>query len=157
MGKDGKSSAERSFGLSSDRINFRNRFRFDLRVVLRLYNKNMANHIDPICGMSVSAETAAGNLEKNSEVYFFCSKGCLETFKQQIANEKPEEKPIQTGKEKLPESEMKPDLKKTHTDSICGMKVDLENAAAKLEYGGETFYFCSKNCLEKFKERKKIR
>jgi Cu+-exporting ATPase len=105
--------------------------------------------------MSVAPETSAGNFEKDGEVYFFCSKGCLETFKQQVVNEKPTEKPTQIGKEKIAESEMKPDLKKTHNDPICGMKVDPENAAAKIEQGGETFYFCSKNCLEKFNEQKK--
>lgn len=118
VGNVGNPLTERSFGMSSDRINFQNRFELDLRVALKLYNKIMSSHTDPVCGMSVSAETAAGNFEKNGEVFFFCSKSCLKTFKEQVADEKPEKKPIQTGKEKIPESEMKPDLNKTHTDSI---------------------------------------
>ena len=37
--------------------------------------------IDPVCGMTVSPETAAGEFEYKGEKYFFCSKGCLEKFK----------------------------------------------------------------------------
>ncbi|CAN5448449.1 heavy metal translocating P-type ATPase [soil metagenome] len=38
-----------------------------------------------------------------------------------------------------------------HIDPICGMTVDPATAAGKLESGGQTFYFCSNGCLEKFK------
>ena len=36
-------------------------------------------------------------------------------------------------------------------DPICGMTVTPKTAAGSLEVGGETYYFCSKGCLEKFK------
>ncbi len=39
--------------------------------------------VDPICGMTVSPETARGELEFKGQKYYFCSKGCLETFKRQ--------------------------------------------------------------------------
>ncbi|MGD9903967.1 MAG: heavy metal translocating P-type ATPase [Dehalococcoidia bacterium] len=35
-------------------------------------------------------------------------------------------------------------------DPVCGMQVDPAKAAGTAEYGGETFYFCSKGCLAKF-------
>jgi heavy metal translocating P-type ATPase len=35
-------------------------------------------------------------------------------------------------------------------DPVCGMMVDLEGAAGKLEHGGKTYYFCSKGCAERF-------
>jgi len=35
------------------------------------------------------------------------------------------------------------------TDPVCGMKVDRDKAVTK-ELGGETFYFCSENCLHPF-------
>ncbi len=70
----------------------------------------MSQYTDPICGMSVAPETAAGNFERDGEVFFFCSQNCLETFKEQIAGEKPTQKTVQTDMEKIPESEMKPDL-----------------------------------------------
>lgn len=39
------------------------------------------------------------------------------------------------------------------TDPICGMKVLPATAAGKYEHQGETIYFCSKGCLEKFKKQ----
>jgi Cu+-exporting ATPase len=35
-------------------------------------------------------------------------------------------------------------------DPVCGMEVAGESAAAKREYKGQTFYFCSTGCAEKF-------
>ncbi|MEO5717476.1 MAG: heavy metal translocating P-type ATPase [Chthoniobacterales bacterium] len=40
--------------------------------------------------------------------------------------------------------------KQTFVDPICGMEVDPENAAAVVEREGETFYFCSTHCRDKF-------
>ena len=36
-------------------------------------------------------------------------------------------------------------------DPVCGMTVDPQEAAGKLEYGGRTYYFCSTHCLEQFR------
>jgi len=35
-------------------------------------------------------------------------------------------------------------------DPVCGMKVDESKAAAKTEYAGVTYYFCSKECQRNF-------
>lgn len=35
------------------------------------------------------------------------------------------------------------------TDPVCGMKVD-ERQAAKVEYQGVTYYFCSSGCHKTF-------
>ncbi|HEY6388137.1 MAG TPA: heavy metal translocating P-type ATPase [Candidatus Acidoferrum sp.] len=52
-----------------------------------------------------------------------------------------------------------PDAKQPHLglhlsvrakDLVCGMLVDPEKPAAKIEYGGLPHYFCSKGCAEKF-------
>ena len=51
--------------------------------------------IDPVCGMSVAPETAAGKYEFEGETYYFCSKGCLNKFRQNpksFFEEKEEEK-----------------------------------------------------------------
>ena len=37
---------------------------------------------DPVCGMTVEPETAVGAWEHDDQVYYFCSVGCLERFKQ---------------------------------------------------------------------------
>jgi Cu+-exporting ATPase len=36
---------------------------------------------DPVCGMDVAPETAAGSYEHNGETYFFCNQYCLEKFR----------------------------------------------------------------------------
>lgn len=38
-----------------------------------------------------------------------------------------------------------------HIDPVCGMVV-RENDDLKYEYNGKTYYFCSKICLDKFKD-----
>src|SRR5687767_647317 len=37
------------------------------------------------------------------------------------------------------------------TDPVCGMTVDPGRAAGSYEHGGETYFFCSGGCLQKFK------
>jgi Cu+-exporting ATPase len=36
-------------------------------------------------------------------------------------------------------------------DSVCGMTVDPHDAAGQLDYTGQTYYFCSSNCKERFR------
>lgn len=36
------------------------------------------------------------------------------------------------------------------TDPVCGMSVDPDRAAGSFEHNGETYYFCSKHCQQKF-------
>ena len=35
-------------------------------------------------------------------------------------------------------------------DPVCGMDVDAATAAGRTEYKGQTYYFCSSRCKEKF-------
>lgn len=44
--------------------------------------------IDPICGMRVAPESAAGSLNDNGQTYYFCSTGCLQKFIAPSDNEK---------------------------------------------------------------------
>lgn len=37
-------------------------------------------------------------------------------------------------------------------DPVCGMEINLENAEERSLYQGETFYFCSDQCRNKFDE-----
>jgi Cu+-exporting ATPase len=36
------------------------------------------------------------------------------------------------------------------TDPVCGMRIDDSEAAARVEYEGETYYFCSEMCRDTF-------
>lgn len=35
-------------------------------------------------------------------------------------------------------------------DPVCGMEIDKEKAAAQREYEGQTYFFCSVSCRDKF-------
>ena len=37
-------------------------------------------------------------------------------------------------------------------DPVCGMSVQADQTAARMEYGGKLYLFCSAHCLQKFKE-----
>src|SRR5205823_3121932 len=39
----------------------------------------------------------------------------------------------------------------TLKDVVCGMTVDPQRAASRLEHLGHTYYFCNPACLEKFR------
>jgi len=39
----------------------------------------------------------------------------------------------------------------TVKDPVCGMEIDPKSAATTAEYKGETYYFCSAACHDKFK------
>lgn len=41
----------------------------------------------------------------------------------------------------------------SHTDPVCGMQVDEENAAGESEYLEHRYYFCSEDCKHKFDQR----
>jgi Cu+-exporting ATPase len=44
-----------------------------------------AGEIDPVCGMTVQPETAAGPLEHQGKTYWFCSTSCLRRFREDPA------------------------------------------------------------------------
>jgi Cu+-exporting ATPase len=39
----------------------------------------------------------------------------------------------------------------TVRDPVCGMQVDPESPGAKVDHGGQTYYFCSSHCAAKFR------
>jgi YHS domain-containing protein len=46
---------------------------------------------DPVCGLDVTPETAAGKLDYRGQTYYFCSMGCKKDF------DKAPEKYVSTG------------------------------------------------------------
>src|SRR5882672_7224350 len=40
----------------------------------------------------------------------------------------------------------------TVKDPVCGMMVDPQKSAGKVEHGRETYYFCSTRCAERFEK-----
>jgi Cu+-exporting ATPase len=41
---------------------------------------SIAQHTDPVCGMQVEAEKAAGQSEYKAQTYYFCNEGCKRRF-----------------------------------------------------------------------------
>ena len=39
--------------------------------------------LDPVCGMTVNPETAAGQTEYQGKTYYFCSPGCKVAFEKE--------------------------------------------------------------------------
>src|SRR5690348_18462029 len=99
--------------------------------------------IDPICGMTVGPERAAGTYAYNGQNYYFCSQRCLTKFK-----EDPEKFLRATQGHAHHESSVENAL--TATDPVCGMKVDPARAPGKQRHGEEIYYFCSRRCMVKF-------
>lgn len=44
-------------------------------------NPNEPTFTDPVCGMRVTATSAAGHFEYKSTTYHFCAPGCMQSFK----------------------------------------------------------------------------
>ena len=111
----------------------------------------MEKVVDPICGMTISPETAAGEYKHDGKTYYFCSKGCLEKFK---AQNEPAANFVQIGPdmEAVQHGEMMATPPGAETDPVCGMSVNPETAAGKYDYNDKTYYFCSTGCREKFKK-----
>ena len=42
--------------------------------------KMAGTYTDPVCGMSVTPETAAGKFDYKGVTYYFCSPGCRRSF-----------------------------------------------------------------------------
>jgi Cu+-exporting ATPase len=104
---------------------------------IKLHTISRSKHIDPICGMSVSPESAAGQFKHASgETIYFCSQGCLEKYKKQV---------------EAPEAKNTAAPAKEFIDPICGMTVKPETSAAKYEHeNGETVYFCAVGCKDRY-------
>ena len=101
---------------------------------------------DPVCGMEVQPESAAGSESHAGQIYYFCGKGCATKFRAEPA--KYVMRPavpnlVQIGK---PAAAVI-----TFKDPVCGMQVNPDTAAGSHEYEGQTYYFCCTGCLGKFR------
>src|SRR3990172_5494229 len=99
----------------------------------------MTMAIDPVCGMTVTEQEAAGRAVHNGTTYYFCSQPCLRKFEANPANFLG---PAKIAMETKPSKEMA-------KDPICGMVVD-KATALKSERGGRAYYFCSIGCQRTF-------
>ena len=116
------------------------------------------NSIDPVCGMTVDADTASGKVAYLGTTYYFCSAGCRSAF---------EKSPAQYSAQMVgaghpdaddlgnlhvmaakPGGEMEP--QQSTIDPVCGMSVDPATAEYRSVHEGQIYNFCSKGCKESF-------
>ena len=115
---------------------------------------------DPVCGMNVDPEKAKAKVERGGKTYYFCCGGCAQKFEREpekylAARPAPVKMAsvVQIGTAKpaiggLPILTSAPRVK----DPVCGMVVDLQTAAGKVEHAGKSYHFCSTHCVERFKK-----
>ena len=89
---------------------------------------------DPVCGMSVDPAAAKYSTTYNGVKYYFCSEDCLNTFKAE---------PTKYVKGTSGATKVK--------DPVCGMSIDPSTAKYSTTYKDKKYYFCSEDCLNKFK------
>jgi Cu+-exporting ATPase len=77
-----------------------------------------AKHIDPVCGMTVDPERAAGSSTVGGKTYYFCSKGCKAKF------DAPAPEPVRTGSKWT--CPMHPEIVRDGPGAcpICGMALE---------------------------------
>ena len=46
-------------------------------------NRMTTTFKDPVCGMDVTPESAAGKAEYKGQIYYFCSPGCKKAFERE--------------------------------------------------------------------------
>jgi len=106
---------------------------------------------DPVCGMAVDPSKARHSLEHAGKTYYFCCGGCAEKFKadpDRYLNPRPHSSGlVMLGRPAAPPAPAKAKVK----DPVCGMDVDPVTSKYKTDYTGQTHYFCSAHCLEKFR------
>jgi Cu+-exporting ATPase len=106
---------------------------------------------DPVCGMTVEPDSAAGQVEHEGRTYYFCSTRCQATFQADPA------KYSARGRDGAsagpnPLLVISPGgPSHGETDPVCGMTVDPAHAAGMVEHDGHTYLFCSRHCAEKFR------
>jgi len=109
---------------------------------------------DPVCGRSVDPSKAVSTAEYDGKLYHFCSRGCAERFRRDPKKYlEPGPKSVgMTGFVQLSNVPLQSGgTRKLALDPVCGMNVDPTTAASSVAHGGQTYYFCSRGCGEKFK------
>lgn len=99
--------------------------------------------VDPICGMTVTAEPNALQVQHNGDTVYFCAPGCKRTYEREHMESQGPSKAEGKAKKKP----------KTAVDPICGMTVLAQQATPHLEHHGETVYFCCEGCKATFEEQ----
>lgn len=112
--------------------------------------------------MKIEDKDAAARSEYEGTMYYFCSMPCKEDFdKNPDSFIKKGVPAVISQSETSPFSVMKHPIKSSAKmegdggatkDPVCGMTVDRETGKLRHEYKGQTYFFCSEDCLNKFRK-----
>jgi Cu+-exporting ATPase len=82
--------------------------------------------IDPVCGMRIQPENAAGHVEHNGETYYFCSESCVAKFEREPERYLAPPPPAEGDAEALYTCPMHPEIVQKGPGScpICGMALE---------------------------------
>lgn len=100
--------------------------------------------VDPVCGMTIEMEQAAGSSSYQGQAYHFCSKACKDAFDKNPG--------AYVGSDKLKASLVAATssaISDMAKDPICGMVINKSRSIKRLS-GGREYYFCSENCVRTF-------
>jgi Cu+-exporting ATPase len=101
--------------------------------------------------MNVNPSTARASAQHAGKDFYFCCSGCAQKFQQNPAqyistSTSPIHAAPATAAMDLSILAEAPNGK----DPVCGMVVDPQKTAAKVLHAGNTYYFCSPRCAERF-------
>jgi P-type Cu+ transporter len=115
-------------------------------------------HVDPVCKMLVTPETAAASHVHEGTTYYFCNPNCRDRFVAEPS------KYLHGSTESVAGSccdsghataehyfISKPDIAAPVVDPVCGMTVDPASSAGSHSHNGIEYHFCSASCLAKFR------
>ena len=103
--------------------------------------------VDPICGMTVTVEPSALQVQHDGETVYFCAAACKRAYEEEhMGSGATAASPAASGGKasKAPA---------TAVDPICGMTVLAAPETPHVEHDGETVYFCCEGCKAKFEEQ----
>ena len=97
--------------------------------------------LDPVCGMQVERSSAPARLTHGGRTVYFCSDRCRDRFQLH---------PDRFGA--VGSEVMAPAPIPAPVDPVCGMAVDRSGDNLQVEYRGQTSWFCSKGCRDRYLE-----
>lgn len=102
--------------------------------------------MDPVCGLRVEPETAAGSSEYGGRTYYFHSLACKAEF-----DAAPARFVRNAGDPTADRDEAAGGGRHVaHTDPVCGMRVADAPDALRGNFDGVTYAFCSEACRREF-------
>jgi Cu+-exporting ATPase len=111
---------------------------------------------DPVCGMTVDPASAKYSHSLGGQTYYFCCDHCFERFKadpeKYLAQPAAVPAALVTLGGSAPRAAAGDGSQVKEKDPVCGMQVARETAKYKSDHAGKTYYFCSAQCREKFRQ-----